>query len=601
MNEYSPPIEDIEFLLTEILELNEICSFPGFEDFSLSLVSVILKESAKFAVEILAPLNQLGDQEGARLQDGIVRTPTGWTTAYQKFVAAGWPSLIADPKYGGQGLPRVVGASVQEMWDAANMAFGLCPMLTQTAAELISFQGTSEQKNLYLSNLVSGKWAGTMNLTEPQAGSDLSAIQTKAIRGNDDQYLIKGQKIFITYGDHDLTENIIHLVLARVPGAPAGVKGISLFIVPKFLMTSYGEITHRNDVRTVSIEKKMGIHGSPTAVLAYGENEGAIGFLLGEENRGLEYMFVMMNMARHAVGIEAYAIADRAYQSALRFSAERVQGKDANKDTDQRVSINQHPDVARMLLEIQCRVEAMRSLSLYVASELDRANYHPDEKERQRHQGVVDILIPVVKGWNSEVSNNVVGQVLQVFGGIGFIEETGIGQFYRDARITTIYEGTSGIQAADLVRRKLLIDDGKMIWILIRQIKDDISKVPEFSEWPQLAEICRSMDDGIAKLERATEWIKESSSRDQRLPLAGSFPYLMLWGTVMGGWLMLRSGHTAVKKLQKDSDCQFYVEKLTTTRCYMQYVLSQCTSYATAIEMGSELVIDRHKSSIVKN
>jgi len=594
MNEYSPPIQDIEFLLNEVVGFKEICGFPDCHEFSSSLVSTILNEGGKFASEILAPLNQLGDREGSRLKDNTVVTPPGWKEAYQKFVAAGWPTLLADPKYGGQGLPRVIGVAIQEMWDAANMAFGLCPMLTQTAAELISFQGTVDQKKLYLANLVSGKWTGTMNLTEPQAGSDLSAIQTKATRGSKGDYLIRGQKIFITYGDHDLTKNIIHLVLARVPDAPAGVKGISLFIVPKFLTTPNGEITERNDIRTVSIEEKMGIHGSPTAVLSYGDNQGATGFLLGEENRGLEYMFIMMNMARHAVGIESYAIADRAYQSALRFSSERVQGKDANGESTQQISIDQHPDVARMLLEMNCRIGAMRSLSLYVASEQDRAHFNPDQKKRQQHRAIVDILIPIVKGWSSEISNNVVGQALQVFGGIGFIEETGIAQFYRDARITTIYEGTSGIQAGDLVRRKLLIDDGKMIQILINLIKDDIVNTSNYTKSLQLSEICRSMHDGVTHLEKATEWIQASSSRDPRLPLAGSFPYLMLWGTVTGGWLMMRSAYAAIKKLQKDLTNEYYQEKLLTTRCYMQYVLPQCTSYSVAIEMGSELVIEQH-------
>ena len=591
MTDYSPPIEDIEFLLNEVLHLSEICDLPGYEDVSSDLVSSVLIEAGKFASEILAPLNKVGDIEGARLENGVVITPAGWKGAYRRFVDAGWGSLLLDKRYGGQGLPRLVGAAVQEMWDGANMAFGLCPMLTQTAAQLIAFRGSIEQKNTYLEHLISGEWSGTMNLTEPHAGSDLSAVRTRAVKTQDEHYLLTGQKIFITYGDHDLTKNIVHLVLARTPNSPSGVKGISLFIVPKFIPDSVGEPGDRNDIRTVSIEHKLGIHGSPTAILSYGDHGGATGFLLGEEHHGLEYMFVMMNKARHAVGIEAYAIAERSYQSALAYAKQRIQGWGLVDPKDQRIPIVQHPDVARMLLEMRCRIEAMRALSLYVAAEQDRADRNPEQSIQALHQKIVDVLTPIVKGWSSEIGNLVTGQALQVFGGMGFIEETGAAQHYRDARITTIYEGTSGIQAADLVRRKLLSDGGVVINDIIQKIKTDIAESSIGGLYQsEIDEIVNRMSDAVVELEKSTEWILESAARDPRLPLAASFHYLMLWGVVAGGWQMERAARVASCQFGKELGMEFYREKLLTVRCYVRYVLPICGSHAAAIQMGSELV-----------
>ena len=396
MPHYVPPIQDLQFVLTEVADLDQICALPGFVDADPDLIGAILEEAGKFASEILAPLNRVGDTEGSRLENDAVRTPEGWKEAYRRFTEGGWTSLLFDSQYGGQGLPRVVGAAVQEMWDAANMSFGLCPMLTQTAAEVISLAGTSEQKEIYLGRLVRGEWTGTMNLTEPQAGSDLSAVRTQAVAAKEGHYLLTGQKIFITYGDHDLSGNIVHLVLARAPDAPDGVKGISLFIVPKFIPDSDGEPGKRNDIRTVSLEQKLGIHASPTAVLSYGDKEGAVGYLLGEENRGLEYMFIMMNMARHAVGIEAYAVAERAYQRALAYAEERIQGRGVGMQSDGRVPIIKHPDVCRMLLEMKCRIDAMRALSLYTAAAEDRAIRQVEEEDRMRNQNLVDVLIPIV-------------------------------------------------------------------------------------------------------------------------------------------------------------------------------------------------------------
>ena len=428
-----------------------------------------------------------------------------------------------------------------------------------------------------------------MNLTESQAGSDLSAVRTQAVAADEGHYLLTGQKIFITYGDHDLSSNIVHLVLARTPGAPEGVRGISLFIVPKFIPDSDGEPGEKNDIRTVSLERKLGIHASPTAVLSYGEQGGAVGYLLGEENRGLEYMFIMMNMARHAVGIEAYAIAERAYQRALIYAEERIQGRGVGTHSDGPVPIIQHPDVCRMLLEMKCRIDAMRALSLYTAAAEDRAMHHVEEEDRLRNQNLVDVLIPIVKGWSSELGNDVAGRALQVLGGMGFIEEAGAAQHLRDARITTIYEGTTGIQAADLVRRKLLGDGGGLIREAISTIQADVASVSS-NDGKEITEICTAMREALSRLEAATEWILESATRDPRLPFAASFHYLMLWGAVAGGWQMARVASAAVRRMEQEPEQQFLHDKMLSACCYIRYVLPTSTAFYAAIVSGSELV-----------
>ena len=454
---------------------------------------------------------------------------------------------------------------------------------------MISLGGTSEQKELYLERLVKGEWTGTMNLTEPQAGSDLSAVRTQAVAVKEGHYLLTGQKIFITYGDHDLSSNIIHLVLARTLDAPEGVKGISLFIVPKFIPDSDGEPGERNDIRTVSLEHKLGIHASPTAVLSYGDQGGAVGYLLGEINRGLEYMFIMMNMARHAVGIEAYAIAERAYQRAFLYAKERIQGRGVGMQSDARVPIIKHPDVCRMLLEMKCRIDAMRALSLYTAAAEDRAIHHVEEEDRQRNQNLVDVLIPIVKGWSSELGNDIVGRALQVLGGMGFIEEAGAAQHYRDARITTIYEGTTGIQAADLVRRKLLGDGGGLIRQVISTIQTDVARVSS-NDGKEISEICTAMREALSRLEGATEWILESATRNPRLPFAASFHYLMLWGAVAGGWQMARARWCCGEANGERARAAAFHDKILSASCYIRYVLPTTTACYTAIVSGSELV-----------
>src|SRR5689334_18241639 len=468
----------MQFVMKRLVGLDQVNALPGWEEVTEDVVDAILEEAGKLANEVLSPLNAVGDKTPAKWKDGNVTTPPGFKEAYRQYVTAGWGNILSPTKFGGQGLPHLLATPVEEMWASANLAFKLCPMLTQGAIEAIEHVGPDNLRKTFLPNMVSGKWTGTMNLTEPQAGSDLSLVRTNATPQGDGTYRLKGQKIFITYGEHDYTENIVHLVLARIDGAPEGVKGISLFAVPKFMVNADGSIGARNDVKCVSIEHKLGIHASPTAVLAFGEKDGAVGYLVGEANRGLEYMFIMMNAARLSVGLEGVAIAERAYQRALAWSRERLQGKpvgaqDAKSSPQPKgpAAIVQHPDVKRMLLTMKSITEAMRALAYWTSAILDRARDHPDDAERKRCQAMVDLLIPVVKGWSTENGVDVASLGIQVHGGMGFIEETGAAQHLRDARITTIYEGTTGIQANDLVGRKVGREQGKTVMALIEQME----------------------------------------------------------------------------------------------------------------------------------
>ncbi|HMD30170.1 MAG TPA: acyl-CoA dehydrogenase family protein, partial [Steroidobacteraceae bacterium] len=460
MREYQAPLADMKFVLRELVDFELLAQLPGFGEFTLDLAEAVLDEAAKFANSVLSPLNRSGDLQGARWQEGLVLTAAGWQQAYTRFVADGWNALSCPADFGGQNLPRVLSALVEEMWNGANVAFALCPMLTRSAIDAIELRGSQVQRDKYLPKMVSGEWTGSMNLTEPQAGSDLSAVRTRAVPSGDGRYLLTGQKIFITYGEHDLTGNIIHMVLGRVAGAPDGVRGISLFLVPKFLVNADGSLGARNDVHCVSIEHKLGINGSPTCVLAFGENGGAVAELVGEENRGLEYMFIMMNAARYSVGLEGVGISERACQTALAYAHERVQGTEAGLRGGARVAIVRHPDIRRMLMIMKSHTEAMRALAGVVAISLDAARLHPRAEDRERHQAFADLMIPVVKGWCTENSVDIASLGIQVHGGVGFVEETGAAQFLRDARITPIYEGTTGIQANDLIGRKLARDGG---------------------------------------------------------------------------------------------------------------------------------------------
>ncbi len=586
MSEYQAPLSDMQFVLRELVDQELIAQLPGFEDMSLDLTEAVLEEAAKFAGGVLSPLNRSGDIEGARWEDMQVFTPKGWKEAYAQFVAGGWNALSCPRDFGGQNLPRAVSALVEEMWNGANMAFTLCPMLTHGAIAALELRGSEKQKQLYLPKMVAGDWTGTMNLTEPQAGSDLAAVRTRAVPTGDGRYKIDGQKIFITYGEHDLTENIIHMVLARTPGAPEGVKGISLFVVPKYLGGEAGSPGERNDVRCISIEHKLGIHASPTCVLAFGQDGGAIGELVGEENRGLEYMFIMMNAARFAVGLEGIGLSERAYQSALRYARERIQGTEVGASG--RVPIIQHPDVRRMLMLMKSQTEAMRALASVVAVALDAARLHPRPEERRRHQAFADLMIPVVKGWCTENSVELASVGIQVHGGMGFIEETGVAQYLRDARITPIYEGTTGIQANDLIGRKLGRDGGQTAEVLIGQMRTLESALAEMQALPGVAAVYASAVDA---LERAVRYVVADYGTELRQVAVGAVPLLKLFGIVAGGWQLLRSALIAQQRLAKPIEAslapEFYQAKIATARFYADTVLSQAPGLSHAIVHGA--------------
>ena len=472
MTTYFAPTRDMQFVISELAGLQAVADLPAFADqeVNLELVEAVLEEASKLAGEVLAPLNKIGDEQGARLDETGVLAAAGFGEAYNQFIEGGWNGLAGPVDYRGQGLPELINTATQEMWTSANMSFALCPMLTAGATEAIKRHGTQAQQAAYLAKMVNGEWAGTMNLTEPQAGSDLSAVRTKAVPEGD-HYRIHGQKIFITWGDHDMTDNIIHLVLARTPDAPEGVRGISLFLVPKYTLDAEGNPAERNDVHCVSIEHKLGIHASPTCVLAFGDKEGAIGYLVGEENKGLAHMFTMMNEARLKVGLQGVAIAERAYQQAREYAKDRIQGRPIGVKHGDRVSIIHHPDVRRMLITMKSQVEAMRAFCYAVATAMDLSHHHPNAETRRAQQARVDLLIPVVKGWCTELGVEIASLGVQVHGGMGYIEETGACQHLRDSRISPIYEGTNGIQAGDLVSRKLAMDSGAAMRALIADME----------------------------------------------------------------------------------------------------------------------------------
>jgi len=591
MSDYRAPIRDMQFLLRELIPLEQIASLPGCEEMTLDLADAILEEAGKFAGGVLSPLNVIGDREGARWQDSQVFTASGWPAAYQQFVEGGWNALSCSPEHGGQGLPRLVSALVEEMWNSANVSFALCPMLTRGAIEAIELCGSEALKHTYLPRMVSGEWTGSMNLTEPQAGSDLAAVRTRAEPQEDGTYRIKGQKIFITYGEHDLTDNIVHLVLARTPGAPEGVKGISLFVVPKFLVDPHASLGARNDVRCVSIEHKLGIHGSPTAVLAFGDGEGAIGWLVGEENRGLEYMFIMMNAARFSVGLEGIGLSERAYQQALAYAKGRVQGTEIGTRNREKVAIIRHPDVRRMLMLMKSRTEAMRALACLVAAAMDAASRHPDPAQRAHHQAFVDLMIPVVKGWSTEAAIDIASLGVQVHGGMGFIEETGAAQHLRDARITTIYEGTTGVQAADLIGRKIARDQGQAIGLVMarmREVKQGLDGMA-CSEGDDLQVISEALGAGITALAQAVQYIVSGYGAEAQKVSVGAVPFLELFGIVAGGWQMASAAMIAHRQLtQGSSDQAFYKAKRKTARFYADHVLARAAGLAHTVVNGAE-------------
>jgi 3-(methylthio)propanoyl-CoA dehydrogenase len=586
---YRAPIRELRFVLEELLDTSALSASPAFADYSAETAEAILGEAARFAQEVLEPLNQSGDREGARwTPDGVV-TPQGFVAAYRQFVEAGWPQLGTDPQYGGQPVPQVLGTAVREMWGAANLAFKLCPMLTQGALEALAHCGSAAQKELFLPKMVRGEWTGTMVLTEPQAGSDLAQIRTRAVPEGD-HYRLFGQKIFITWGDHDCTDNIIHMVLARIEGAPAGVRGISLFIVPKVMVAADGTLAGRNEVRCASIEHKLGIHASPTCVLSFGEERGAIGYLIGKANKGLEYMFIMMNVARLAVGIEGYAVAERAFQRAAEWARNRVQGRaPAASAGSAPTVILGHPDVKRMLLTMKSGVQAMRALALYTAYELDVATHDPDEQRRGQTQARVDLLIPIVKGWCTEFGNELAGIGLQIHGGMGFIEETGAAQYVRDLRITTIYEGTTGIQANDLIGRKIGRDQGAAMQALIREMRAQLDGL-KAADAPMQA-MKRAAVEAVERLREATDALLKSYAAAPEQALAVSVPYLHLCGLTAGGWLLARSAAIALAR-REGSEREFYESKVESVRFYMQQVLPRTLALASIVQHGATSVTE---------
>ena len=593
MSQYQAPLAEMHFVMTELAGLDQVASLPGYDEAAPDVVAAVLDEAAKFAANVLDPLNWPGDQEGARrLDDGTVKTPAGFRDAYWQFCENGWNGLGKSPEFGGQGLPQLVATAVEEMWHASNMAFDLCPLLTQGAIEAIERNGSDALKQTYLHKMVAGVWTGTMNLTEPQAGSDLAAVRTRAVPQGDGTYRIFGQKIFITFGEHDYTENIIHLVLARTPDAPEGVKGISLFVVPKFLVNDDGSLGARNDVRCVSIEHKLGIHASPTAILAYGDNGGAVGYLVGNENHGLEYMFIMMNLARFSVGMEGVGIAERSYQRAVAYARDRVQGKAVGTGKgDPAGPIIGHPDIQRMLMTMRAYTEASRAVAYVTAAAIDHAHHEPDPAAKKRHQAFVDLMIPIVKGWSTEIAQEVTYLGVQVHGGMGFIEETGAAQYYRDARITTIYEGTTGIQANDLIGRKTARDGGNTA----RSVAAEIARVAaELAAHPDahLRSIGKRLAAACADLNQAIDWVVGAFGTKPREAHAGAIAYLRLWGLTVGGWQLGRSALVAARHLHEGvGDARFLRAKIVTARYFAECLLPQANAWREALIEGGEAAV----------
>ncbi len=604
MSEYAAPLKDINFILKHVVGLEKIGALPGCEEVTVDLAEAILEEAGKFSANVLSPLNRSGDKEGAKWDKGVVTTPTGFKEAYWKYIEGGWSLLSGPTEYGGQGLPHTIAIPVSEMLGSANMAFKLCPLLTNGAVEALVLHGSAQLQKTYLPKMVAGEWTGTMNLTEPQAGSDLALVRSKAVPQADGTYKIFGQKIFITYGEHDYTENIIHLVLARIEGAPEGVKGISLFVVPKNLVNADGSLGARNDVQCVSIEHKLGIHASPTCVMVYGEAGGATGYVVGEPNGGLEYMFVMMNAARLGVGLEGVSIAERSYQHALVWARERVQGRPTTPvpatlgPNPKSVPIIFHPDVKRMLLTMRAYAEATRALIYWTASCLDIAERSTNEAEKRMHQSLVDLMIPIVKGWSTEVGIDVTSLGVQIHGGMGFIEETGAAQYYRDSRISAIYEGTTGIQANDLVGRKVGREGGQTALALIKEMEKLLPQLEAASD-VNLKAFAKALAAGIREFKRATEWIATVFPGNPGAVNAGAVHYLKLAGTVCGGWMMGRAALVASQQLAAggaEVDKDFLKAKIITTRFYGDHIITLATGFADAMITGADSVLQMEEA-----
>ncbi|MEH6617010.1 MAG: acyl-CoA dehydrogenase [Porticoccus sp.] len=582
MTVYNAPVDDMKFLLSNVLDMESIAQLPGYEEATPDMVDAIIDEAARFYAEVLAPTNQVADSQGSRLEGGKVITAPALDGIYQQIVEAGWPGLTGDVEFGGQGLPALLAVAVDEMSQSANMAFSLCPMLTKGVVTALSLYGSDEQKQTYLNNLVSGTWAGTMNLTEPQAGSDLAAVRTKAVPTGD-HYLLSGQKIFITWGDHDYTDNIIHLVLARTPDAPEGVKGISLFVVPKFMINEDGSAGERNDVHCVGVEHKLGIHASPTCSLSFGDNEGAVGYLVGEENQGLIYMFAMMNEARLAVGLQGVSISERAYQQAVAFAKDRVQG---SVPGNKKAAIIHHPDVRRMLMLMRSLTEAGRALAYLSFAHEDYVHKLEDEEQIAYHQRRVDLLTPLVKGWCTEIGMEVTSLGVQVHGGMGFVEETGAAQHMRDARILPIYEGTNGIQALDLVGRKLARDKGQSAMELL----GELNQVADDARTAGLDVIAESLASSLTACQEAAQTLLVGE--DWTTPTSAAYNMLMLMGATVAGGLLAKSAVAAANlNAAGEGNTSFNNNKIVTAKFFAQHVMPRNTGYLEAIKAGSETVM----------
>jgi alkylation response protein AidB-like acyl-CoA dehydrogenase len=586
---YTAPVKDMLFNLQHLANIDQIAQIPGYEDANLETAQAVLEECARFNQEVIAPLNWEGDKNPSAWKDGVVTTTPGFKQAYDQYRESGWQGLQHPTDFGGQGLPKSIGALCGEILNSANLSFALCPLLTDGAIEALLTAGSDELKAVYLEKLISGEWSGTMNLTEPQAGSDLSMVRSRAEPQPDGTYKVFGTKIYITYGEHDMAQNIVHLVLARVTGAPEGVKGISLFVVPKFLVNADGSLGARNDVHCVSIEHKMGIKASPTAVLQYGDHGGAVGYLVGQENRGLEYMFIMMNAARYAVGVQGIAVSERAYQKATQYARERVQSRPVDGSIKAAAPIIHHPDVRRMLMTMRALTQGCRAMATVAAAAYDAAHAHPDAGVRQQNQAFYEFMVPLVKGYSTEMSLEVTSLGVQVHGGMGFIEETGAAQYYRDAKILTIYEGTTAIQANDLVGRKTARDGGSTAKAIAAQIEKTETDLRAQGGADALAFAKRLQAARLAFLD-VVDFIVAQSASNPNAAYAGSVPYLMLSGNLMAGWQMGRALLLAHAELSAGREAEFMKSKIATCRFYADHVLSRVPGLRDGIVEGADSV-----------
>ena len=586
---YVAPLKDMLFDIRHLARIDQVAQIPGFEDAGFDTAQAVLEECARFNQDVLSPLNWEGDKNPSSWKDGVVTTTPGFKQAFKQYAEGGWQGLQHPAEYGGQGLPKTIGAACGEMLNSANMSFALCPLLSDGAIEALLTAGSDDLKATYLEKLVSGQWTGTMNLTEPQAGSDLAMVRSRAEPQPDGTYKVFGTKIFITYGEHDMAENIVHLVLARVTGAPEGVKGISLFVVPKFLVNKDGSLGARNDVHCVSIEHKLGIKASPTAVLQYGDHGGAVGYLVGEENRGLEYMFIMMNAARYAVGMQGIAVAERAYQKAVSFARERVQSRPVDGSIKASAPIIHHPDVKRMLMTMRAYIEGCRAMASSAAAAYDASHHHPDAEVRKQNQAFYEFMVPLVKGYSTEMSLEVTSLGVQVHGGMGFIEETGAAQYYRDAKILTIYEGTTAIQANDLVGRKTARDGGQTAKAIAKQIEATESELIRQGNADAVA-VARRLKAAREAFVDVVEFVAGNTKANPNAVFAGSVPYLMLAGNLVAGWQMARSLLVAQEQLAQGVDADFMKAKITTARFYADHLLTKAPGVRDSIVEGADCV-----------